>query len=301
MDKDKEDLFLVGDVGGTKTFFSLLKKNQEVVEEKTFENKKFSSFMQLLDAFLSDRIVEKAFIGIAGPVVDEKCKMTNLNWEISKKQIGKNTKVKEAFLMNDLELFARGLFFIKKENTIVLQNGTIDSEGAAIIISVGTGLGEAMIAKGIVFPSEGGHGDYPPQDKEEIAFLQFLQKKYSHVSLEKALSGKGIENMYEFFSQNKGVSAKEIFSKKEKEAETTRKFFYYTLGKEAANFSLKTLPYRGIYLTGGVIEKNLSKFCLESFEKGYFSKGSFNALLKKFPIFCIKNTKSLVKSMDLTI
>jgi glucokinase len=71
--------------------------------------------------------------------------------------------------------------------------------------SVGTGLGEAgMYYDGKnyhPFPTEGGHCDFAPTDQEEIDLLNFIRKKYVHVSYERILSGKGFYTLYRFYTE----------------------------------------------------------------------------------------------------
>lgn len=42
--------------------------------------------------------------------------------------------------------------------------------------------------------------DFSAVDAEQIELLQFLMKRYRHVSFERLLSGDGLVSLYEFFS-----------------------------------------------------------------------------------------------------
>ena len=64
------------------------------------------------------------------------------------------------------------------------------------------GLGVAVMSwvghRYQVFPSEGGHADFAPQDAVEDALLLWLRAKLGHVSYERIVSGPGLVNIYRF-------------------------------------------------------------------------------------------------------
>ena len=63
-----------------------------------------------------------------------------------------------------------------------------------------------------------------------------------------------------------------------------------TFGAEAGNFALKTLPYEGLYITGGIAPRILP--LLEeskSFSQAFIRKGRMTDLLKSIPIYVVLN------------
>ena len=59
-----------------------------------------------------------------------------------------------------------------------------------------------------VLPSregEGGHSSFAPNSEIEIELLQFMKKKYNHVSNENLVSGPGIEEIFNFIRVNNGL------------------------------------------------------------------------------------------------
>ena len=108
-------MILVGDLGGTKTHFAVYDPYNRVFEKK-YKNTMFSSFIEILKDFLSlyPEKFDVLCLGIAGPIKDEKCKMSNLDWVVSKEDIFKNTHIKKVILVNDLEAFGYGASRIKR-------------------------------------------------------------------------------------------------------------------------------------------------------------------------------------------
>ena len=159
-----------------------------------------------------------------------------------------------------------------------------------ILLSVGTGLGEAIIVGDKVLPSEGGHEDFAANTEEEIGFLCFMKQSLSHVSYERVLSGEGIKNVYEYFSKKRDLTSGEIFAKDKRVVD----FFMQTLGREAGNLALKTLSFGGVYLTGGILKKNRDFLTNLKLLEGFRSKGRVSEILHKIPIYLIKDEKALL-------
>ncbi len=73
------------------------------------------------------------------------------------------------------------------------------------MIAAGTGLGQAGLCRDgqryIPFACEGGHADFAPVNKTEMAFSDWLAEQHGHVSWERVVSGMGLVNIYEFLLQ----------------------------------------------------------------------------------------------------
>ncbi len=293
---EKGEKFIIADVGATKVLLFLARyENNEavIIKQKEYSSLKYNSIEGLLSVFLEgEKEVFLAVIAIAGAVKDRKCLPTNLSWVVDADHIEKKLSFSKVVLINDIELIGHSLPLLKKEDLLTLQKGGGTASKVKTVISVGTGLGEVIVDGERVLPSEGGHTDFAPNTDEEIAFLQFMKKRYDHVSYERVLSGEGLLNVYEFFAENRDVTAEEIGRGGSVESEQTIAFFLQTLGKEAGNLALKTLSFGGVYLYGGVCQKNPLLMQREEFLQGFCDKGRFHALLKEMPIYLIKTDKA---------
>jgi len=65
--------------------------------------------------------------------------------------------------------------------------------------------------------------------------------------------------------------------------------FVWHLGSEAGNFALKTLPYGGIFVAGGIPPKNLDSITKNNaFMKAFLAKAPHDKLLRdSVPVFIV--------------
>ena len=294
---DEGDRFLVADVGATKTLLFLAQHHKQgpiLINKKEYLAENYFSFEEVVFQFLQGKEkVKYAVIGACGPIKNAVCKLTNLPWVLDRKKIEERCVLGKVFLINDLELEGWGLSSLNEEDVLVIQKGKQSDSNVRAILSVGTGLGEGIVLEDRVIATEGGHADFAASTKTEIAFLEWMQEKMGHVSFEMVLSGRGIENIYEFFSKERNRTAEQIFLSGEKSTKDAISFFLQTLGKEAGNFALKTLCYGGIYLSGGILKKNLLLIQRGEVIEGFKEKGRFKSMLNEIPIYLIKGDKSL--------
>jgi len=63
---------------------------------------------------------------------------------------------------------------------------------------------------------------------------------------------------------------------------------------EVGNFALKTLPYGGIFLVGGVT-MGISSYLIEDahFRDVFFKKGRFESMMRRFPLILLKPSVEL--------
>jgi glucokinase len=75
----------------------------------------------------------------------------------------------------------------------------LDAEPVSIV-DAGTGFGVSCLARCRDFPvpltTEGGHIGFAPSDDQEITVLRALTQQFGRVSIERILSGAGLENLY---------------------------------------------------------------------------------------------------------
>jgi glucokinase len=105
-------------------------------------------------------------------------------------------------LINDLEATGHGIFLLRPDELLTLNEGASPPYGNAAIIAAGTGLGEAILHwagdRHSPVASEGGHADFAPRNESEIELLKYLINRFGHVSYERVLSGPGLFNIYSF-------------------------------------------------------------------------------------------------------
>jgi glucokinase len=331
-------MILAGDIGGTKTNLALYDWKTERVEptrSETFPSADYKTLEDILEEFLnpppepSDRkddeprdapaeqeplTLDAACFGIAGPVIENTSKTTNLPWVVDGAALAKRFTIPHVRLLNDLEATAYGMLVLKPDEADVLNAGAPPrTKGAMALIAAGTGLGEAILFwDGKAYkpmPSEGGHSSFAPTSDLEIDLLRYLRTQYTHVSYERVLSGMGLHAIYEFLRDTKkneptwlaekikvgdpaAIIAEAGLKKQAEIAVQALDLFATIYGAEAGNLALKAMALDAVYVGGGIAPKLLAKLKDGMFMKAFADKGRYKKLLAGIPVRVITNPKA---------
>ncbi len=311
---------LAGDVGGTKTnlaVFSTNEGNPKLVAEATYHSGKFASCIDILLQFRSEHESlqpDHICIGVAGPVVDGKVEITNLNWNLDTDEIRKSLGVQNVSLLNDLEATAYGLAALTADDFITIHEGAGEFNSNMAIIAPGTGLGEAGLFwdghQYHPFPTEGGHTDFSPRSEIDIELQKYLQTKYEVVSWEKVIAGPGIHDIYQFLIDIKkrvqpdwlkialsrddpsAVISQAALEEKDGACAETMQLFVKYLARESSNLVLKMKATSGLYLGGGIPPKIASLLQFNIFYNNFLDCDRMQHLLKRTPVKIILNPKT---------
>ena len=306
-------MILAGDVGGTKTSLALYRREAGgLLRDRmaTYRSREHASLDPILRDFLGGgAAVERACIGVAGPVEGGRCRLTNLDWEVDEASLRRILGVREAYLVNDLQATASSLPFLRESDRATIREGAADPQGNMAVLAAGTGLGEGFLVDSgagyIPFPSEGGHVDFAPRDDREIRLHVFLRAKYGHVSVERVLSGPGLSDIYRFLLEEErmgeepGIAA-EVAGKEPQRAivrhglaggpgrcAETLRIFCSLYGAEAGNLALQYLATGGVYLGGGIAPAILPALRWGEFLSAFLDKGRMRNLLSGVPVIVI--------------
>ncbi|MBI3597771.1 MAG: glucokinase [Nitrospirae bacterium] len=309
-------MILAGDIGGTKTHLALFRKMNgglARVRGKIFPSREYAGLEAVIRKFLPTRktAIDCACFGVAGPVLDGRCETTNLPWTIDAEPIAKTFGIPGVFLLNDLEATAYGSLFLTDEDFHTLNPGRPQPHGNRAVIAAGTGLGEAVLfwdGGGYrASASEGGHTDFGPRGPIEIQLLEYLLKRFPHVSYERIVSGPGLLNIYQFMKDTGRVEEPEWLPGKmavEDPAAViteaalagwseicvkTVDLFVSIYGAEAGNLALKSLATGGVSLGGGIAPRIITKLLDGQFMKAFADKGRYASLLSPIPVRIILN------------
>jgi glucokinase len=302
--------FLACDIGGTKTevgYFESLESPHFLIE-KRYQSKNYLDFQDIINAFIEEYEVKITGIGIgiAGPVINQVGRATNLPWVVDASQIKKNFNLSVCTVVNDLVANAYGLKELPNSAFETIHPGEKNLIGNQCLISAGTGLGEAgLYFDGKVshaFPTEGGHCDFAPTSDEEIELLKYLKKLYTHVSYERILSGNGFNLLYDFVTKIQKLPVEksvEAVLDLDERAKTITKLacdhksetciqvvdrFISIYAKEAANLALKHYALGGLFVGGGIAPKILPFFKKPLFLESFQDKGRLSKWLKQVQV-----------------
>lgn len=314
-------IVLAGDIGGTKTMLQLSRvtdAGMEVLHEKRYASGDYGDFLSLASSFveeaekLTGAYASKASFGVAGPVSGRKAKTTNLPWSLDADVLESSLGIEKVRLINDFQSVGYGVEVLRDEDVVSLQQGIAVPHGTRVIIGAGTGLGHGFLVwqedHYEVVASEGGHAAFAPTDDLQIELLKYLQGRYKWATWERAVSGRGLVNIFEFLVEYHyaPLSAPLIEALKEGDhaavvsrfgmqgldvtAEKALQVFVTLYGAQAGNLALTGLATGGVYIAGGVAPKIIDKLLDGTFIEAFCDKDErMKPLLKAMPVSVIIN------------
>lgn len=288
---------VAGDVGGTKTLLRCVEHDGSISRSERYESGRYATFDDLLSDFVRKigGEVDAACFAVAGPVFESRAEVTNLGWVIETKALLAKFPIARVSLINDFYAVALGVPLLAESDLHPLQVGERERSSPIGILGAGTGLGQAIVTwvEGThhVTPTEGGHGDFAPQDEEQTRLFLHLHRRLGHVSWERVLSGMGLTNIYEFLSGEE-IDPAEVARRAnggDAMGQAAARIFVDIYGAEAGNLALRVLARGGIFLAGGVAAKNLSWLTDGRFVEAFRRKGRFRDLMARIPVDLITN------------
>lgn len=304
---------LAADIGGTQTRLQINSVDGEVLLSQRFVSGEFLNFDDLLADFINslpaDYLpIESACLAVAGPITGRTAKVTNLPWLIDADALCRVQPINQIRLINDFAAVGEGIACLNADDLIVLQAGKPDLSAPRAVIGAGTGLGQAYMTPihdgWQVWATEGGHSDFAPTDALQQQLLDFLLQQYVHVSYERIVSGMGLVNIYQFLSDLQQTESRIdpmtdipaqislLAQQKDPLATQTMALFVDIYGAQAGNLALTVMPGGGLYLAGGIANKNQAFFTDGQFIKAFLAKGRMQTLLEAIPVYLIKTDET---------
>jgi glucokinase len=256
---------LVGDVGGTHTRFAIVDASKPAFAVKAraeLGTDAYANFAAALRAYLERIGAERphaAAIAVAGPVPDGRVHFTNSAF----RSIGPEC------------------------------DGLPDQP--ITILGAGTGLGVSCLARyrgrAVPVATEGGHMSFAPRGDDQIAVLKILAKRFGHVSIERVLSGPGIENIYAALEEIAGrispaLAAEDISERAEQgdaACRAAQDMFCSIYGAVAGDFALAHGARGGVYIAGGIAAKIEAYLQKSDFRARFEDKGRLSYFVKPIP------------------
>ena len=311
-------MILAGDVGGTKCNLALFSENNgklTPVFKQRFASKEFAQFTRIVKEFsrqaapyLEGQRIDAAGFGVAGPVIKNRVRATNLPWVVDTENLVEELKVKQIVVLNDLGATGHSVEHLPPEDFCVLNVGKLEPGGTKALIAAGTGLGQSILVwnenenRYKVVPSEGGHSDFAPHTELQIELLRFMRRRYPQVSWELILSGRGFRTLHEFLAPTvkhatfedpdadpAPVITRQGLDKSCPVCVEALDLWCAIYGAEAGNLALKVLALGGVFVAGGIAVKILDKIKDGSFFQSFQDKWKFEPLMNNIPVSVILN------------
>jgi len=305
-------MILAGDLGGTKTLLGLFERDDPRPQPhltRGYPTQEFDSFIAILETFareIGERpVIEAASVGVAGPIVDQHARLTNIEWDVSAAQIAQHLKVRRVALLNDLEAMATSVAVLEGDEVVVLQHGEPKKSGNAAVIAAGTGLGQAYLHRvnGRLLPvaSEAGHADFAARTDREFGLVRLLRDLYGRAEVEQVLSGPGLVNIHRLTHNGLACPAIEGVPPAEQPAaisdaalsqqcggcEEALEIFVEAYGAEAGNLGLRGVATAGVYVGGGIAPKILPALENGRFIQAFRAKAPMAELVAAMPVSVI--------------
>jgi glucokinase len=289
---------LLGDIGATNARFAE-QEDGRLTRLTSFEVASFSKFEDALRAYLNGCASIADFTGgllaVAGPIYNGRATLTNTPWCIDPSEL-KNSFGFDFKIVNDFEAVAYSLPSLNKENLVQLGEGSDDGLSPKVALGPGSGLGVACLieheGKRLVIPSEGGHASLVGETDREDMIVRALRQRFGHVSAERAISGPGLENIFQAIATVDGLevpplSAAEITRRAAnnecKLADEALGTFCALLGSFAGNAALTFGARGGVYIAGGIVPRMVAFLARSPFRSRFEDKGRFRDYLQKIP------------------
>lgn len=308
---------LAGDVGATHTRLAVFATDPRVpVAFESYPSHDHASLEEMVRMFLATHPadLDHACFGVAGPVRDGHVKMINLAWPVDAVSLARGLGLDSVGLINDLTANAYGIAELAADDLETLNQGVAAPDRAMVVISAGTGLGEAGLlhdGAGVrVIPSEGGHTDFGPRSELEVGLYQYLAAEDEHVSYERVCSGMGLLNIYRFLRQRSrtpeptwltaeiadrdaaAIISKTALEQRDPVCVQALDLMVSIYGAETGNLALKYFAAGGVYVGGGIAPQIMPKLRDGSFIRAFVAKGRYADLLEQIPVQVILNDRT---------
>lgn len=299
---------LLADIGGTHARFALEMPDGRLEAVSVLLVESYRTIGDALRAYLAQpqaiaagaRKVRHAALAVANPVDGDQVQLTNAGWEFSIEALRLEFGLENLLVVNDFTALAMALPTLDAQQKRQVGGGRARVGHPIGLLGAGTGLGvSGLIPVGdgwLPLQTEGGHVDFSPADEFEVEILRFAWGEHSHVSVERLLSGMGLELIYRALVHRAGqpkelLAAPEISRRALASScpvcEQAIECFCSMLGTVAGNLALTLGAKGGIYIGGGIVPRLGERFDASGFRRRFEQKGRFSAYMTEIPTFVI--------------
>ncbi len=294
---DSQAISIVADIGGTHARFAYVARSE--TELQTLISFSCGDYPELLDAIRaylkkipSDNL-QQVCLAVAAPLVGDWINMPNNHWAFSQSALAQSLSC-PVNVINDFTAQALSLKALRATDFQMIGElmPTDKPASTRAILGPGTGLGvAALLANGEPLVSEAGHIGFAPVTEHEVQILKQLWHAYERVSVERLLSGKGLENLYWANSRLTGVerefSAGQVTAGARDGDALCRQAiadFCAVLGSVAGDVALMMGAYGGVFLSGGMLGKMQDLVDWQLLRQRFDYKGRYSEICRSIPL-----------------
>jgi glucokinase len=294
---------LLADIGGTNARFALL-NNGEIGPVEHTKVADYATVADAIAAFLSRHgardTIAAAILDFAGPIENNRAALTNSSWTIDAGDIKKSFGFGAVHLLNDFEALAWALPALASSDLVSIGAEPSINGAPMLVVGPGTGFGASCLvprdAASFAIVTEAGHATLPAGSEREARVIDHLRRRFGHVSIERALSGPGLECLYQALAAVDGIEAPNREAASITQAaldgscalsRAALDMFCSLLGAVCGNLALTFGARGGVYVAGGIVPRFVDHLADTDFRKRFEDKGRFEAYLRDIPIHVI--------------
>jgi glucokinase len=302
--------FLAADVGGTHVRVARVQASPDpahpvqLLEYRKFRNADYAGLSAILQAFIADgERPAHCVVATAGYAREDGTVITaNVPWPLSARQIERDLGLEAVYIVNDFEAVAYAAAQVDASGVLQLTGPATAPRGPTLVVGPGTGLGAAVwipTAHGaVVLATEAGQPTLAVSTELEMAIVRQMQRELAHVSVEHALSGPGLMNLYRALCAIEGeppvlttpdAITAAAMSNQDVLARQSLEVFCGLLGSTIGDMALQYGAHGGVYLAGGILPQ-IREFLLSStFVARYLNKGPMREALERIPVKVVEH------------
>lgn len=299
---------LAGYISANRVDLARVNRQASVVslyEESRFTSRDYKSLESILALYLKRKKpdISTICLGIAGPVIGDEVRPTNLPWRIVGEELKQQFGFQYVTMINDIVATAHGIPHLDADDFFTLNDGQRSATGNIGLIAAGSGLGEAIIYNNGGPPapqaSEGGHAYFAPGSQLEAELWEYVYAEKGFVEVEDIISWTGLELIYNFLTETQGMHRSNWFDSAEYRAsavieqalsgqdETANRaldIFVDCYASEAANLALKGMTLGGVYVGGQIAPRIITALDQGRFMSRFVKKSKMESLLADMPV-----------------
>lgn len=299
---------IAGDIGGTNARFvratldeSGLPTLGTVRKYKVSEHPSLTACWRafVADEAGSDPLPQRACFGLATAIEPDLIKFTNSDWVLRPERLAKDLGLEAVQLVNDFEAIGHGIAHLPPNELDLLfgPDTPLPKTGVVSVLGPGTGLGVGLVLLNggavQVIATEGGHIDFAPLDQLEGRILDALRSDYRRVSVERIISGPGLNNLYTTMARINGAkitlhSDADLWAKALADddplARAALERLCLSYGAVAGDIALAQGAH-SVVLAGGLTQR-MRHFLVEDsgFHARFVAKGRFEQMMRSIPV-----------------
>ncbi|MGE4044708.1 MAG: glucokinase [Acetobacteraceae bacterium] len=290
---------ILADIGATNARFAVL-AGTDLGEVSVYPVAEHATPADALRAFLTgpaaDLKPRSAALAAAGPLVDGRISMLNAGWTLDPDELARALQLDDVRLLNDFEALAWSLPEFGPSDLFALDDVPRPGRGTMAVIGPGTGFGMAAVvqdtATEVVLVTEGGHATLACTTAREEAIVRALREEFAHVSVERVLSGSGLEALYRAVAKVDGrdappredaaIVAHALAGDCENSRETLLAFCGF-LGGVAGDTALTLGARGGVFIGGGITPRFTDFLRASEFRARFEEKGRLRFYQQRIP------------------